>query len=94
MQGLPDQFSRPVALVSEGDSTNGALYVADAGTQSIVALNKDGQFINQFKGANDSLDNLEALTIDRESRTLFALANGQLYALALPLLPEPSSGSE
>jgi hypothetical protein len=94
IQGLPGQLSQPIALVSEGDSTTGALYVADAGTQSIVALTKDGRFINQFKAVDSALADLEALTIDEDSRTLFALANGRLYALALPLLPEPPGGSE
>jgi hypothetical protein len=93
IRGLPGSLSRPIALVSEGDETNGALYVANADTQSIVVLSKDGKFINQFKAADEILTNLEALAIDQDTRTLFVLANGYLYAMALPLLPEPPTAS-
>jgi hypothetical protein len=58
-----------------------------------VVLSKDGKFINQLKAADDILTNMEALTIDQDTRTLFVLANGHLYAMALPLLPEPPTAS-
>ncbi len=85
--GLPQPFSRPVALASEGDALGGALYVADAGTQSIIALNKNGEFIHQIRAEGNALADLQALAIEQSSRTLYALAGGRLYALALPALP-------
>jgi hypothetical protein len=92
--GLPQPLVRPVALVSEGDAVSGALYVADAGAQSIVALTKTGAFIHRIQADGDALSNLEALAIEMDSRTLFALANGRLYAVALPTLPELSGAPE
>lgn len=92
--GLPQPLVRPVALVSEGDAVSGALYLADAGAQSIVALDKSGQFIHQIKAAGDAWAGLEALTIQESSRTLYVLAGGRLYALDLPLLPEPAQTAE
>jgi hypothetical protein len=86
--GLPQPLARPVALVSEGDVTSGALYVADAGAQSIVALTKSGEFIHQIKAEGDALAGLEALAIDESSRTLYILAGGRIYASPLPPLPE------
>jgi uncharacterized protein YjiK len=77
-----------VALVSEGDAVSGALYVADAAAHSIVVLDKNGQFIHQIKADGDALAGLEALAIEENSRTLYALAAGKLYALPLPPLPE------
>jgi hypothetical protein len=102
LSGLPQPLARPIALVSEGDATSGALYVADAGAQSIVALTKSGEFIYQIKapvlpgGSVDgsTLAGLEALALDQESRTLYILASGRLYSLALPPLPEPSATGE
>jgi len=102
LNGLPQPLSRPVALVSEGDATSGALYVADADAQSIVALTKSGEFIHQIKdpalsagsASGNVLVGLETLAIDSESRTLYILSNGRLYAVALPPLPEPSSAGE
>jgi hypothetical protein len=92
--GLPQPLVRPVAFVNEGDTTSGALYVADADAQSIVALTKSGQFIHQFKVEGGALADLEALTIEPDSRTLYIMASGRLYALALPALPDRSGASE
>jgi len=89
--GVPQPLSRPVAFVSEGDMTTGALYVADADTQSIVVLSKGGEFLHQIKADGDAFADLEALAIEEDSRTLLVLANGRLYALALPPVPEPPS---
>jgi hypothetical protein len=94
IRGLPQGLSRPVALISEGDADSGALYVADAGTQSIVAVSKNGEFIHQIKADGDVLANLEALALDKDSRTLFALANGRVLAFALPALPEPDAEAD
>jgi outer membrane protein assembly factor BamB len=100
--GLPQPLQRPVALVSEGDATSGALYVADAGTRSIVALTKSGEFIHQIRapvspdGAaeSDTLAGLEVVALEQTGRTLYVLAGGRLYALALPALPEVAGTSE
>lgn len=94
ISGLPEPLERPVAIVSEGDAAGGVLYLADAGTSSIVALSKTGEFVHQITAAGDELSGLEALAIEQDSRTLFVLAGGRLYALALPALPGPSGTSE
>jgi hypothetical protein len=91
--GLPQPFDDPVAIVSEGDTVSGALYIADAGDGSIVALDKNGQFLHQIKAEGGALVGIEALTIEQDSRTLYVLVNGRLYAMGLPVLPvnaEPS----
>ncbi len=92
--GLPQALEQPVALVSEGDMNGGALYVADAGTQSIFALTKSGEFIHQLKAEGDTLAGLEALALEARNRTLYALAGGRLYAFTLPPLPKPPDASE
>ena len=89
--GVPKPLSRPVSIVSEGDMSSGALYVADADTQSIIALTKGGEFLHQIRAEGDAFAGLEALAIEEDSRILFVLANGRLYALALPPVPEPPS---
>jgi hypothetical protein len=91
--GLPQPLVRPIALAVEGDSVEGALYVADAGTQSIIALTKEGQFIHQIKAGGDALAGLTTLTIEQRNRTLYLLAAGRLYALPLPALPEAAETS-
>jgi hypothetical protein len=91
IEDLPQPLDRPVAIASEGGMMGGALYVADAATQSIVALTKGGEFLHQIRADDEAFANLEALAIDEDSRTLFVLANGRLYALALPSVPAPPS---
>jgi hypothetical protein len=91
IEDVPQPLGRPVAIASEGDMTGGALYVADAATQSIIALTKGGEFLHQIRASDEAFANLEALAIDEDSRTLFVLANGRLYALALPSVPAPPS---
>jgi len=86
--GLPQSLGNPVALAIEGDAAGGALYVADADARSIIALDKNGQFIHQIKAEGEVWAGLEALDIEENSRTLYALATGRLYALPLPPLPE------
>jgi hypothetical protein len=95
ISGLPQPLVQPVALVHEGDIDGGALYVGDAGAQSIVALTKDGRFLFQIQSpisstestGSDALVGIEALAVEEESRMLYVLAQGRLYALALPPLP-------
>jgi hypothetical protein len=85
---------QPVAIVAEGDAASGALYVADAGTDGILALTKEGQFLYQIRADGNSLSGLSALVLEEGSRTLYLLAGGRLYAVALPLLPEQSESPE
>jgi hypothetical protein len=86
-QALPQPLVRPVAVVSEGDAELGALYLADAGAECIVALDKEGRFLYQIRAEQGLLADLEDLAIEKTSRTLYALANDTLYAMALPPVP-------
>jgi hypothetical protein len=86
-QALPQPLVRPVAMVNEGDAEQGALYLADAGAESIVALDKSGRFLYQIKAEPGLLADLEDLAIEKTSRTLYVLANDTLYAMALPPVP-------
>ena len=95
ISGMPQSLERPVALVHEGDVGAGALYVADADANAIIALSKDGQFLFQIQApfvSSEStnsvvLAGMEALAVEEEGRTLYVLAQGRLYALGLPPLP-------
>jgi hypothetical protein len=88
ISGLPQPLEQPVALDSEGDADSGALYVADAGTQSVMALSKSGAFIHQIQAQGDILADLQSLAIEAKNRTLYLIAHGELYVMDLPSIPE------
>ncbi len=90
---LPDQDTfAPSVLAVESDPENGLLYLGDTRRERIVALNKLGEFIHQFRLPGDELQHIEALTIsvivDRDTNTLtrilYFIAENRLYAARLP----------
>jgi hypothetical protein len=94
VSGLPQPLIEPVSLVSEGDVDEGALYVADAGSRSVIVLNKKGEFVHQIQAQDDTLAGLEDIAIEQNNRTLYIIANGQLYAFELPPLSEMSGDTQ
>ena len=62
------------------------VYIADRGNVRIVQLQKDGQFVQQFRPAADDLTaftNLQDLFVDELGQRLFILANNRLYVSGL-----------
>ncbi|MDF1513166.1 MAG: hypothetical protein P1S60_05090 [Anaerolineae bacterium] len=95
---LPDQDSfSPSVLAVESDPENGLVYLGDTRRERIVAFNKLGEFIHQFRMAGDELQHIEALTVmvsDDETtgkltRILFYIAEDRLYASRLPEFLSP-----
>ena len=90
---LPDQDTfAPSVLAMESDPENGLLYLGDTRRERIVALNKSGEFIHQFRLPGNELQRIEALTVsvnlDEEqniqTRILYFIAENRLYAARLP----------
>ncbi len=90
---LPDLDTfTPSVLTVESDPENGLLYLGDARRERIVALNKVGEFMHQFRLPGDELQRLEALAIsnvyneenDTTTRILYFIAANRLYAAPLP----------
>lgn len=93
MTDLPDQDTfAPSVLAVESDPENGLLYFGDAQRERIVALNKLGEFIHQFRLPGNELQRIEALTVnvivdeeqDTRTRILYFIAENRLYAARLP----------
>jgi hypothetical protein len=87
----PETFI-PSVLAVEADPENGLLYLGDTRRERIVAFNKVGEFMHQFRLPGGELQNLEALTVrsvyDEENgtyvRILYFIAENRLYAAPLP----------
>jgi hypothetical protein len=84
--GVPDGFSRPVALAVDPDGSSGRVYVADRGHRRVVVLEADGAFRAQFR-AEKAFDELEALAVDETTERFYVLSGGRLLVAPLPLLP-------
>jgi hypothetical protein len=82
LTGLDKPLNRPVAIFTAPDETIHHVYIADAGNQRIVQLNKDGSFVRQFKpraGEVVSFANLQDIFVDEIGGRLFVLDSNNLY---------------
>jgi hypothetical protein len=89
LTGLDLPLTNPVALYTAPDEVVQYLYVADAGRQRIVQLEKDGRFVRQFKpGAGEAVTfaRLQDIFVDEISGRLYILDNNTLYAGNIPTL--------
>lgn len=79
-------LSKPAALFT--NQTLLGLYVADAGNQRIVQLDKaTGRFVRQFKPrgeARDTFNALKALAVDEANKKFFFINGNQAYLATLP----------
>ncbi|MCB0214216.1 MAG: hypothetical protein KDJ52_33060, partial [Anaerolineae bacterium] len=85
--GLDLPFNNPVAIFTKPDEDVQHIYIADAGNQRIVQLNKDGSFLRQFKPnteAGVSFTNLQDIYVDEIGGRMFVLDNNNLYLATLP----------
>jgi hypothetical protein len=75
-------FSRPAAIYTAPDDVAQYLYVADAGNQRVVQLNKDGRFVRQFKPRDEDTVNfgtLRSIFVDELAGKLYLLNDHALY---------------
>ncbi len=85
--GLDVPLKNPVAIYTAADEEVQHIYVADAGNQRIVQLNKDGSFVRQYKpraGEVVTFGNLQDIYVDEIGGRLFALDSNNLYIGKLP----------
>jgi len=87
VQGLDDDgLENPTAIFASPETEY--IYVADAGSERIVQLTKEGAFVRQFLPPRDSTDafqDLLELSVNEETGELFVLTS---EALSLALIPE------
>ena len=87
LSGLDKPFNNPTAIFTAPNDEVQYLYVADAGNQRIVQLNKDGSFVRQFKprpGEAVSFANLQDIHVDEIGGRLYILDSNNLYLGNIP----------
>lgn len=83
--GLPEPLNRVVAIAASGNDPNrGSLYLLDAGTGSVVELNKSGQFVRQYRGEGEEFLDAQDMTLDGTSNTLYIVAGNRLFGMTVP----------
>ena len=85
--GLDKPFNNPVAVFTAPDEEVQYIYVADAGNQRVVQLEKDGRFVRQFKprdGEAVSFANLQDIFVDEIGSRLYILDSNNLYVANIP----------
>jgi hypothetical protein len=87
VSGLDMPFNNPVAIFTAPNEEVQHIYVADAGNQRIVQLNKDGSFVRQFKpraGEAVSFASLQDIFVDEIGGRLYILDSNNLYVANIP----------
>lgn len=87
LAGLDKPFNNPTAIFTAPNEEVQYIYIADAGNQRIVQLNKDGTFVRQFKprpGEAVSFANLQDIHVDEIGGRLYILDSNNLYVGNIP----------
>lgn len=84
LKGLPDAELVPFVMAIEDDSDQGLVYLADTQRERIIVLNKNGDFMHQYRLPKGELERIETLTVHERPHVLYLIANNQLHAAPLP----------
>lgn len=87
LTGLDKPFKNPASVFTAPDEQVQYVYVADAGNQRIVQLEKDGRFVRQFKpreGEEVAFANLQDIYVDEIGSRLYILDSNNLYVGNIP----------
>lgn len=86
ISGLPDANFKPLVMDVELDSADaeGLVYLAETQQERIIALDKRGGFVRQYKLPKGELRRIESLTVDSAAGALYLIAENRLFAAPLP----------
>jgi DNA-binding beta-propeller fold protein YncE len=91
VSGLDDQeFQTPTAIFASPETDY--IYVADAGNERVVQLDKDGAFIRQFRSARENAEafqDLQDVFVSEAKGELFVLNSDGLYLALIPEILRP-----
>ncbi|GMR18913.1 MAG: hypothetical protein BMS9Abin34_035 [Patescibacteria group bacterium] len=79
ISNLSTPFGEPIKIFTRPSLKR--LYILDAGNQRVVVLDKDGNFVRQFKG--DVLSEPQDLWVSSNEKKLYILAGSRIYRVGL-----------
>lgn len=83
LKGLVKPLNQPAQVYTSADLSN--LYILDRGNERVVIFGTDGLYKKQFKlkAGVSSWNDLKALTVTKDEKSLFVLSGSKVYKIAL-----------
>jgi hypothetical protein len=78
------ELENPTAIYTT-TSDDAYLYIAEPQKNRIIAINKNGQFQEQFLWENESIDTISDIILDTANNTLHFLGDNKLYTISLAM---------
>jgi hypothetical protein len=84
MNGLPQSLVEPVAItLNTSEPNTGFIYIGDTKLGLVIQLNKDGEFVRQFRAEGDDFQGLQDISIDPATNTLYVVTPTKLLMLKI-----------
>jgi hypothetical protein len=78
---LPEPMGKTIAIAVNGpDPNNGNLFIADASNGAVWQFTKAGEFVKQYRGANDEFVGMQDMSLDPTSNTIYINTGDKLYS--------------
>lgn len=82
---LPEPVTKPVAIAVSGPNREqGGVFVADGAKASVYQFTKVGEFVRQFRAANEEFADIVDLSIDPTSNIAYVATSTGLFSFRLP----------
>jgi hypothetical protein len=86
LRGVPEGSFEPRLLMVEPDGERGYAYLVDPAQERIVIVDKQGNFVHQYRFPKGEIQHVESLTVSNTPRrVLYLIADNYLYTAPLPL---------
>jgi hypothetical protein len=84
VRGVPQGVFEPRLITAEPDGESGYVYLADPAQERIVVLDKQGNFVHQYRFPKGEIKHVESLTVSyTPRRVLYLIADNSLYTAPL-----------
>ena len=81
---LPDAMGQASAMAVTGaDIATGNLYLAD-NSGAIFVFDKNGDFLRQFRGANNEFQGLQDISVDSTNNVVYVVTMDRVLSFKLP----------
>ena len=79
--GLSEPMGKTVAIAITGpDPNSGNVFIGDAANGAVWQFTKAGEFVKQYRGANDEFVGMQDMSLDPTSNTVYISMGNKLYS--------------
>ena len=84
LNNVPDALGPPTAIAITGaDVATGSMFLVDA-TGAISEFNKNGDFVRQFRGANNDFQGAQDISVDSTNNVIYVATAERILSFKLP----------